>query len=1551
MQIKKPYISIVLTIVLSLTFNLNSFSQNPGNVGTANLTAWFNPDLLGLGNVTNWSTTFPFGGAAISVTDAVAPYPIATNTPAGNISNYNTTIEFANNSTAALKALENNSSLNLLDNSAAGDQGTFFAAYYLPATTANDHFMLYNETGNDAIQFRNLGANGRLAIGRQVSNSINAVRNYPETFLPKIISYKGNRSNATSFSAFDNSLPILPPGAGSQSSGAQGLYFGVMPGNGNSPYNGYLHEFIFYNTDLSDNEIFKINTYLAVKYGATLDNTGGGPQGDYIAANSTVIWDASVNPAYHNNVFGIGRDDNQGLLQKQSHAFDDTARVYLNTLQVNNVANAGSFNSDASYVVMGDNNGLMNSTAASNIEIPALSNAQNRVDREWKITKTNFSQTFNCDFTVSPSFIVNNPNCFELLVDDDGDFSNGGTTAYYNGDGTGVSITISGSTIQVSNLSNTHIPDNSIKYITLTSLGPIVNLGLDFDLCQGQTLLLDATIAGATYLWQDNLTTSPTFNAGIGTYWVDVTLNTCTVRDSIILGSVTNTPINLGADTFLCHNQTLTLDAGTGFDYYLWSNDSTTQTITTDTAGLHWAQGFFTGSNLIINGDFESGSTGFSTNYVPGTGGAWGPLSNQGEYLITTSPSLAHNNFPVCGDHTSGTGNMMVVNGANIVNQNLWCQTIPVTPNTDYEFSTWIQNYFNGGGGSPAQISFFINGTQIGTTFTSTTAGCPWENFFQLWNSGAATSANICITNQSIAASGNDFALDDISFSPLCVSSDTILVTIDQGPLVTVPVDSSYCAGDLVPASVYTSLPAGSTYDWFHTNTAVGLATAIGTLTPGNTPGFTATNVTLFPDTTTISVIPTLNNCPGDTVDYLIVVNPLPVAPTISDTLICTNNSVTLSPTAPGGTYEWFDAAIAGTLLFTGPSFTTPILIADASYWVQSTINGCTGPRTKVDVTIGAGLIVEAGADVTICPGQTANLAATPNTVGNTYEWSGLGTSVVDTFFNLVVTPTDTTLYKIEITDLFGCIGIDSVTVNVKPLPVVTVPQSSTYCSGDVVPAINYPVSPTGTAFWTNTDPSIGIGVNGWNNTLSFTAVNTTGQPIIDTISVTPFLAQCTGNTATHTITVNPIPTVITPQDAIYCIDEVVPVTPLFGTPPGSLFSWTNTNTTTGMVATGTGNIPSFVATNNTNLPNIGIISITPTANGCTGNISSYAVTVSSAILIDRVIKNASCFEATDGEIRVIPSGGSPNYTYSWTSGETDSIASNLPAGPITVTITDINNCTQDSTFAIIEPDSIDYISFSASPRNGCSPLEVKFTCTIDPALHLLQNYVWDFGNNLVPKDSFVVHSIYETPGNYDVSLTVTDYSGCSSTLTLNDFITIFENPEAHFSTSPDNPTMFNPTIDFSDASFPNVVGWEWIFDTLGNSNIQNPSFIFPKDSGNYLITLIAEDENTCKDTLTQNIFIRSEIALFLPNSFTPNGDGLNDTFTPKGFGIATEGYTFIIFNRWGEIVFQSNNVLEGWDGSYNGELLPSGVYVWRADFRDLNGKAYRREGQTNILR
>ena len=242
-------------------------------------------------------------------------------------------------------------------------------------------------------------------------------------------------------------------------------------GTGNQDFDGYIAEAIVYNQEMSANEIGFLESYLGIKYGITLDNSAGGTAGDYIATDCSLLWDADLNPSYHNNVIGIGRDDNQELYQKQSQTTDDTTHLYLHTLVTTNSANPGGFGNDLSYIVMGDNQGLLNRSPIPSAEIPGTCGLYSRLEREWKVTRTSDATLFNFDVKLNSNATPSSVNNMDikLLIDDDGDFSNGGTTCYFNGDGSGVFITYVNPTITVSNISSAMIPDNSTRYMTIGS--------------------------------------------------------------------------------------------------------------------------------------------------------------------------------------------------------------------------------------------------------------------------------------------------------------------------------------------------------------------------------------------------------------------------------------------------------------------------------------------------------------------------------------------------------------------------------------------------------------------------------------------------------------------------------------------------------------------------------------------------------------------------------------------------------------------------------------------------------------------------------------------------------------------------------------------------------------------------------------------------------------------------------------------------------------------------------------------------------------------------
>ncbi len=218
-------------------------------------------------------------------------------------------------------------------------------------------------------------------------------------------------------------------------------------------------------------------------------------------------------------------------------------------------------------------------------------------------------------------------------------------------------------------------------------------------------------------------------------------------------------------------------------------------------------------NNLIVNGDFSSGNTGFSTDYLyqPDLPGITTELWPEGTYSITSNPNFVHTYFSNCSDHAGG-GNMMVVNGAASYSR-VWCQTVAVTPNTTYIFQAFAASVEPT---SPAILQFSINGNLLGSPFNLTSTTCRWDEFYVIWDSGAATSVDICITNQNLAGSGNDFAIDDIFFGPLCQDEKEFTVTLSEFSLAPSSPKFLSC---LNPETTLTAQPfpfnGNYTYSWF----------------------------------------------------------------------------------------------------------------------------------------------------------------------------------------------------------------------------------------------------------------------------------------------------------------------------------------------------------------------------------------------------------------------------------------------------------------------------------------------------------------------------------------------------------------------------------------------------------------------------------------------------------------------------------------------------------------------------------------------------------------
>ncbi|MBL7940552.1 MAG: gliding motility-associated C-terminal domain-containing protein [Flavobacteriales bacterium] len=261
-----------------------------------------------------------------------------------------------------------------------------------------------------------------------------------------------------------------------------------------------------------------------------------------------------------------------------------------------------------------------------------------------------------------------------------------------------------------------------------------------------------------------------------------VVATTCVITATFLSGWLfaQDCEFDLGPDTMLCHGQTVLLQGPTGALTIEWQNGVSAVYMTADTSGTYWCTATLPipGQDVVTNGDFSDGDTGFATDLQLGAGGAWGVLSLEGTYGVTTDPQLLHSNFSSCGDHTGG-GGMFLANGSAVENASVWCQTITVQPNMTYAFSAWLMS---ASPESPAILDFTVNGASLGDPLLASSTTCIWDQFYALWSSGTATTVDICITNQNLATSGNDFALDDIAFTPLCSYTDSIDIAVLPPP-------------------------------------------------------------------------------------------------------------------------------------------------------------------------------------------------------------------------------------------------------------------------------------------------------------------------------------------------------------------------------------------------------------------------------------------------------------------------------------------------------------------------------------------------------------------------------------------------------------------------------------------------------------------------------------------------------------------------------------------------------------------------------------------------
>lgn len=275
------------------------------------------------------------------------------------------------------------------------------------------------------------------------------------------------------------------------------------------------------------------------------------------------------------------------------------------------------------------------------------------------------------------------------------------------------------------------------------------------------------------------------------------------------------------------------------------------------------------------------------------------------------------------------------------------------------------------------------------------------------------------------------------------------------------------------------------------------------------------------------------------------------------------------------------------------------------------------------------------------------------------------------------------------------------------------------------------------------------------------------------------------------------------------------------------------------------------------------------------------------------------------------------------------------------------------SKISIVNPNPV--VSFTANDTIGCEPLCISFQDLSILATGINVGWVWNLGDGIVVNNSQTFDHCYTNDSVYssnslNVTITVTSDSGCVSTLSKNNYITVYPAPVAGFTAQPETTTIIDPVISITDLSIGTNL-WNWDFGDLTSSVVFNPPPHTYSDTGSYAITLITSTTYGCVDSAIQTIIIEPDFVFYIPNAFTPDGDEINDTFSGKGIFI--NEFEMTIFDRWGNLIYKTKDINKPWDGKTNqgAVFLQTDVYVYVINVTDFKNKKHNYKGIVTLAR
>jgi gliding motility-associated-like protein len=521
-----------------------------------------------------------------------------------------------------------------------------------------------------------------------------------------------------------------------------------------------------------------------------------------------------------------------------------------------------------------------------------------------------------------------------------------------------------------------------------------------------------------------------------------------------------------------------------------------------------------------------------------------------------------------------------------------------------------------------------------------------------------------------------------------------------------------------------------------------------------------------------------------------------------------------------------------------------------------------------------------------------------------TFQWDGAAGSGVDTFANALIPGT----YQVTITDANLCDTVVSIIVgNIAGMTASLLASTDVicfqFCDGYAEVNVLGGVAPL-TYLWDNAAVTPDV------NTLCAGAhfcVITDASGCFDTVFVS--------------IT-EPTELLITvSNDTMICSGSTINLNAnASGGSPNYTFDW-NSGQFTG---------PS-ISDNPTVLTSYTVIATD--FNGCPSASATVNVDLHPQLQLSTFGDVTICEGETVG-IGALVSSGYGNYYYTWDVGLGTASAGNVtPSVTTSYTVSVADDCNllplQGQVTVTVNP--VPQIAFTADEFTGCAPFDVTFSNTSGvPGM----NCFWDFGDGANSTDCSSASHTYTQPGTYMVSFTFNSPTGCIGIPAPDIVIVISDYPVADFVASPQPATMSSPLIHFEDLSTDAAL-YNWDFAGLGTSGEASPDFVFPAmEAGEYQVCLEVTNTLGCTDEVCDTVMILDEFTLYVPNAFTPDGDGINDFFFPVMKSVDASDYEFQIYNRWGERIFQAFNPDHFWDGHVAGQMAKQDVYVWRLSLR-----------------